>query len=401
MSLDALSALEAQDGRNAPQAVTLDGILDRAQDAGYPQSALRDLRSRAEMLRRVAHIARVDLDAEAQYAWDRVSETRRQRADQEKKTAERTGNPAERLSRLQHAQQLESQARKLESPSVDERFKARAVATELSIRLNARMRGIHFSVSDVEPSSLRLFEKAFQDHARGVESLGTPRGEAETVARMAFLQAMAEVDTTPDDPSGLRAAIVQYRKNTTRDFGPEAGHMRDQSLHDAPEIMDQGAPEDTEDTEGTASRSREVSRLSRALSLAAAAELDHRQYAVYLVLADNTHLFDWRVEPEGKLTFVKRHGVDRGENIAAKVVEELGGYAYSGRGAAYRAVHETLDSLGSAMQKLGRNVAIEDFPPRQRVQVMDRLTASREQIREATRERRPRSTRKRETQEID
>ena len=39
-----------------------------------------------------------------------------------------------------------------------------------------------------------------------------------------------EVDATPDEPAGLQAAIVQYRKNTTQDYGAEPGHLHDQPL---------------------------------------------------------------------------------------------------------------------------------------------------------------------------
>lgn len=367
--------------RHGGQSGMIGRILERAESAGYPAAALEDLRSRADMLQRVARIAEIDVDAEAKLVWERTAEIRRQRAELEKKAAEKSKDPVDRLSGLQRAQQLELQAKKLENPGVDEGFKARAVATELSIRLNARMRGIRFSVSDVEPSSLRIFEKSFQDHAKGVQSLGSSRAEAEHTARMAFLQAMVEVDAMPDDPTGLRSAIVQYRRNTTRDFGPESGHMKDQPLEATPEIQDMAAPV-LDGDEDVRKGSREVSRLRSALDLAAAVELSDRHYAVYRVLAANTHLFDWKMKQNDygidQLVFVKRQGADRGENIAQKVMEDVGGY--SGRGAAYRAVHETIDRVSEALEKLGRNVSIDGLTQDQRAQAAVRLTASREQI---------------------
>jgi len=388
MSQNALGTVETKS--NSPVLAgqahgMMDLVLDKAESAGYPAAAVEELRSRADMLRRVAQIAQIDVDAEARLVWERTAEIRRQRAAQEKKAAEKASNPAERLTGLQRSQQLEAQAQKLENPNIDEGFKARAVATELSIRLQAKMRDIRFSVSDVEPSSLRIFEKSFQDHARGVESLGSSRAEAEQAARMAFLQAMVEVDAMPDDPTGLRSAIVQYRKNTTRDFGREAGHMKDQSLDVTPEVQDLAASEYSEPDEEMAKNSREVSRLYRALDLAAAVELPDRQYAVYRVLAENTHLFDWKLKPNDwgfdQLVFVKRQGADRGENIAQKVMEEIGGY--SGRGAAYRAVHETIDRVAEALAKVGHHVSIDGLTSAQKKRAIERLTASPTRIKEA------------------
>ncbi|MGK9452144.1 hypothetical protein ACSSZE_12960 [Acidithiobacillus caldus] len=377
------------DTQSNPQELNLEAVLHRAEKAGYAPSAMESLRSRAEMLKRIAKIAGLDLDAIANDAWVNAAEYRRNRAKVARQEAERSSNPGERLEQLQLAKRLETQAQKLSSPSVDEKFLARAVATELSIRLDAQIRGIQISTMDVEPSSLRLFESAFKDYTFGVESLGVSRREAEQTARLAFLQAMEAVDATPDDPSGLRSAIVQFRRQATQEFGVESGHLRDVPLEEAPAVQEMLAPDSYEpdrglharDDEEQQQRSRDAARLGRALSLAAAAELSDRHYAVYRVLADNTHLFEWKIEPEGKLHLVKRTGAERGENIAAKVMEEVGGY--SGKGAAYRAVHETIDRLGEALQKLGRNVTIDDLTPKQRVRVLDRLSASDAQIRDA------------------
>ena len=377
------------DTQSNPQELNLEAVLHRAEKAGYAPSAMESLRSRAEMLKRIAKIAGLDLDAIATDAWMNAAEYRRNRAKIAKQEAERSSNPGERLEQLQLAKRLETQAQKLSSPSVDEKFRARAVATELSIRLDAHIRGIQVSTLDIEPSSLRLFESAFKDYTVGVESLGVSRREAEQTARLAFLQAMEAVDATPDDPSGLRSAIVQFRKQATQEFGVESGHLRDVSMDDAPEVQELSAPDryapdhglHARDDEEQQQRSREAARLARSLSLVAAAELSDRHYAVYRVLADNSHLFEWKIEQEGKLRLVKRTGAERGENIAAKVMEQVGGY--SGKGAAYRAVHETIDKLGEALQKLGRNITIDDLTPKQRVQVVDRLSASDAQIRDA------------------
>ncbi|AUW32577.1 hypothetical protein A5904_06080 [Acidithiobacillus caldus] len=371
------------------QELNLEAVLHRAEKAGYPPSAMESLRSRAQMLKRMEKVSRLDMDELAKDSWLCVAEHRLNRAKEIRKEAERITNAGERLEQLQLAKRLETQAQKLSSPSVDEKFRARAVATELSIRLDAQIRGIRISTTDVEPSSLRLFESAFKDYTFGVESLGVPRREAEQTARLAFLQAMEAVEATPDDPSGLRSAIVQFRRQATHEFGVESGHLRDVSVDDAPEVQQLSAPDSyapdrglhAREDEEQQQRSREAARLGRVLSLVAAAELPDRYYAVYRVLADNTHLFEWKIEPEGKLRFIKRAGAERGENIAAKVMEQVGGY--SGRGAAYRAVHETIDRLGEALQKLGRNVTIDDLTPQQRVRVLDRLSASDAQIRAA------------------
>lgn len=384
-ALDALEAEVSGKVTAAPQAEkpapTLEELLSQADTAGYPRPALESLRSHADLLRRVARLSRIDVDAETQSVWEHLPDFRKARADRERESAARAATPAERDDRLRRAKQLETQARELASPTVEDRFKARAFVTELSIRIAARLRGIEVHMPDVEPSSLRLFEKTFQDHSRGVEASGKSRQDAQHAARLAFLQAMVETDATPDDPAGLRAAIVQYRKNTTRAYGPESGHLHDQSLSESRAALDVPADSwsDSQDTQQAIA----VSRLSHSLSLAVAAELNPRHYAVYRVLSENTHLFDWRLEPDGELVFVKRSGVDKGENIAAQVMQDVGGY--SGRGAAYRAVHDTLDRLGTALQKYGRSVTIEDIPEAKRVLVTDRLTASREQVLEAAR----------------
>jgi len=381
---DALDALEAEVSGKvtaAPPAEkpapTLEELLFQADTAGYPRSALESLRSHADLLRRVERLSRIDVDAETQSVWEHLPDFRKTRADRERESAARAATPAERDDRLRRAKQLETQARELASPTVEDRFKARAFVTELSIRIAARLRGIEVHMPDVEPSSLRLFEKTFQDHSRGVEASGKSRQDAQHAARLAFLQAMVETDATPDDPAGLRAAIVQYRKNTTRAYGPESGHLHDQSLSESRAALDvsTGPGEDA----GNPEEAAEVSRLSRALALAAAAELNPRHYAIYRVLSENTHLFAWRLERDGKLVFVKREGAERGENIAAVVMRDVGGY--SGRGAAYRAVHDTLDRLGAALHKYGRDVTIEDIPVKRRTRATDRLTASREQVR--------------------
>ncbi len=362
-------------------APTLGGILSQAEAAGHSKSALESLRSHADLARRISGIAKIDLDAEIQAVWDHLPNFRRARAERERQAASQSASPAEREAHRRHAERLESQAWDLASPSAEDRLKARALVTELSIRLAARLRGIEVSLPDVEPSSLRTFERTFQDHTRGVEASGVSRQDAQHAARLAFLQALVEADATPDDPAGLRAAIVQYRKNTTRDYGVEPGHLYDQPLPETPQALEVPAPIESEDL--NTDRAIAVSRLSRSLSLAAAAELNPRHYAIYRVLAENTHLFDWRLEPDGKLVFVKRDGAGRGENIAVQVMQEVGGYA--GRGAAYRAVHDTLDRLGGALHKYGRDVTIEDIPVEKRTHATGRLTASREQVMEAAR----------------
>ena len=383
--LDDLEAVASGVPSPSPQepqpAPTLDGILSQAEAAGHPKSALESLRSHADLIRRISGIAKIDLDAEIQAVWDHLPNFRRSRAEREREAASRSASQAEREARLRHAERLESQAQDLASPTAEDWLKARALVTELSIRLAARLRGIEVSLPDVEPSSLRTFEKTFQDHTRGVEASGVSRQDAQHAARLAFLQALVEADATPDDPAGLRAAIVRYRKNTTRDYGVEPGHLHDQPLSETPQAIEVPAQGESEalDTD----RAIAVSRLSRSLSLAAAAELNPRHYAIYLVLSENTHLFDWRLEPDGKLVFVKRDGAGRGENIAVQVMQEVGGY--SGRGAAYRAVHDTLDRLGGAFHKYGRDVTIEDILVEKRTRATDRLTASREQVMEAAR----------------
>ncbi|MHB1706403.1 MAG: hypothetical protein ACYCSH_10260 [Acidithiobacillus sp.] len=393
-ALDALeSEISSTSGRDSQQGktATVEGILAQAESAGYPQAALESLRSHADLLRRTARIAQIDVDAEARAVYAHLSDFRLARAARERELAEK-GNPAERESRLNHAARLERQAQNLAAPSAEERLKARALATELSIRLAARLRNIEVSTPDVEPASLRLFERTFQAHTQGVESTtGASRAEAQHAARLAFLQAMMETETSPDDPSGLRAAIVQYRRNTTRDYGTEPGHRHDLSASDK-EIPERNEPQAPDTLSLLQSRledgqSAELARLSRALNLAAAAELNPRHYAVYMVLAENTHLFDWRLNPDGRLIFQKREGAEKGENIGAQVMRDVGGY--SGRGAAYRAMHETLDRLGEALQKYGREVTIKDIPPEKRTLAMDRLTASREQTLEAARSQRP------------
>jgi hypothetical protein len=382
-ALDALESELASPKEASPttERITVDGILARAESAGHSQAALALLKSQADLFRRMSTLAKVDVDAEAWEVWERLPEFRRERAGREREAATKLTDPAERKDRLGYAERLDNQARKLDSPSAEDRFKARAMVTELSIRLAARLRGIDVSTPDVEPSSLRLFERTFKDYAQGVEATGVTRAQAQNRARLAFLQAMVEADATPDDPAGLRTAIVRYRRNTTRDFGAEPGHLHDLPLSETPQALDvpTGPGEDPRNPEEAA----EVSRLSRALALAAAAELNPRHYAIYRVLSENTHLFDWRLEPDGKLVFVKREGAERGENIAAAVMREVGGYA--GRGAAYRAVHDTLDRLGDALHKYGRDVNIEDIPVEKRTRAMDRLTASREQVQETAR----------------
>ncbi|MBU2774470.1 hypothetical protein HMI48_11515 [Acidithiobacillus ferrooxidans] len=391
---NALDALEAEQatlagsdtGSNPP--ATVESLLAQAEAAGYPQSALDALHSRADLLRRVGRVAQIDVDAEAQAVYDRLPEFRRERAARERDTAMQASNPSERRTRLDRAQQLEHQAQQLFTPDDEAQLRGRALATELSIRLSARLRHIEISTLDVEPSSLRLFERTFQRHAQGVEATtGTDRVQAEHAARLGFLQAMIEVDATPDDPAGLQAAIVQYRKNTTRDYGAEPGHLHDQTLpehgSEAGKYRDPQAPDPLTlmESREEAQQSAEVARLSRALALVAATELSTRHYAVYQVLAENTHLFDWRLDPEGRLIFQKREGAEKGENIAVMVMQEVGGY--SGRGAAYRAVHDTLDRLGAALQKYGRDVTIEDIPVEKQTRATDRLTASRGEILEA------------------
>ena len=383
--LDDLEAVASGAPSPSPQepkpAPTLDGILSQAEAAGHPKSALEALRSHADLIRRISGIAKIDLDAEIQAVWDHLPNFRRSRAEREREAASQSASPAEREARLRHAKQLVTQAQNLASPTAEDRFRARALVTELSIRLAARLRGIEVSLPNVEPSSLRTFEKTFQDHTRGVEASGMSRQDAQHAARLAFLQALVEADATPDDPAGLRAAIVRYRKNTTRDYGVEPGHLHDQPLSETPQAIEVPAQVESEalDTD----RAIAVSRLSRSLSLAAAAELNPRHYAIYRVLSENTHLFDWRLGPDGKLVFVKRDGAGRGENIAVQVMQEVGGYA--GRGAAYRAVHDTLDRLGEALHKYGRDVTTEDIPVEKRTRATDRLTASRKQVMEAAR----------------
>ncbi|MEY2340923.1 hypothetical protein AB4090_02300 [Acidithiobacillus sp. IBUN Pt1247-S3] len=383
--LEDLEALAAANGNSttAPSPDTADGIIAQAEAAGYPDNAIKALRSHAELVKRTALIAKIDVNAEAQYVHEHLPDLRRARAATEWELAAK-GSAEERKARLKRAVRLEDQAEKLAAPSANERDKARALATELSIRLAAQLRNIQVSTPDVDPASLQLFERTFRDHTQGVAATGTNKAKAQHAARLAFLQAMIETDTTPDDPTGLHAAIVRYRKNTTQDFGAEPGHLHDLPLSEinesaagiTPDRLYQMVAREDDD------RAAEVARLSRALTLAAATDLNPRQYAIFQVMAENTHLFDWKMEND-KLLFQKRDGAEKGENIAGLVMDQVGGFA--GKGAAYRAVHVTLDRLGEAFQKYGRNVAIEDIPSGKRTQSLDRLTASREQIMEAAR----------------
>ncbi len=383
--LEDLEALAAANGNStmAPSPDTADGIIAQAEAAGYPESALKTLRSHAELMKRAALIAKIDVNAEAQYVYDHLPDLRRTRAATERELAVRAGGVEDRNVRLERAARLEAQAEKLAAPSANERDKARALATELSIRLAAQLRNIQVSTPDVDPASLQFFERTFRDNAQGVAAqTGANKTQAQHAARLAFLQAMIETDTTPDDPTGLHAAIVRYRKNTTQDFEAEPGHLHDVSLPEinesaagiTPDRLSQMVARDDDD------RAAEVVRLSRSLNVTAAADLNPRQYAIFQVMAENTHLFDWKIEND-RLLFQKREGSEKGENIASLVMDQVGGF--SGKGAAYRAVHVTLDRLGEAFQKYGRNVAIEDIPSGKRTQSLDRLTASREQVMEA------------------
>lgn len=384
--LEDLEALAAANGNStmAPFPDTADGIIAQAEAAGYPESALKTLRSHAELVKRTALIAKIDVNAEAQYVYDHLPELRRTRAATERELTAK-GSAEERKALLERAVRLEDQAEKLAAPSADERDKARALATELSIRLAAQLRNIQVSTPDVDPASLQLFERTFRDNAQGVAAqTGANKTQAQHAARLAFLQAMIETDTTPDDPTGLHAAIVRYRKNTTQDFEAEPGHLHDVSLPEinesaagiTPDRLSQMVAREDDD------RAAEVVRLSRSLNVTAAADLNPRQYAIFQVMAENTHLFDWKIEND-RLLFQKREGSEKGENIASLVMDQVGGF--SGKGAAYRAVHVTLDRLSEAFQKYGRNVAIEDIPAGKRTQALDRLTASREQVMEAAR----------------
>ncbi|MBU2788453.1 hypothetical protein HFQ13_09635 [Acidithiobacillus sp. VAN18-1] len=387
--LNGLESLELEASGNGDTVMpsspgTVEGILAQAEAAGYPDSALKTLRSHAELVKRTAMIAKIDVNTEAQYVYEHLPELRRTRAATERELAAK-GSAEERKTRLERAARLEDQANKLTAPSANDREKARALATELSIRLASQLRNIQVSTPDVDPAGLQLFERTFHDHAQGVAAqTGASKAQAQHAARLAFLQAMTETDTTPDDPTGLHAAIVRYRKNTTQDFGAEPGHLHDVPLSEVsenatgitPDRLSRMAEREEHD------RAAEVVRLSRALTLAAATELNLRQYAIFQVMAENTHLFDWKIEND-RLLFQKREGSEKGENIASLVMDQVGGF--SGKGAAYRAVHVTLDRLGEALQKYGRNVAIEDIPSGKRTQALDRLTTSREQVMEAAR----------------
>lgn len=349
-------------GRHLP---TLTDILQQARQAGYPEQALEELRSRAEFLRRVSDIAKIDVDAEVEAAFRRLPEFRQQRAAEESKIAASLTDPAERKSRQEHARWLERQAATLARPDADGQLRARALATELSVRLAAKLRGIELSTPDVDPSSLRLFERTFEKHTRGLESEGLEREEARHQARLAFLQALVEADVSPDDSTGLHAAIVQYRKITTRSVGAEPGHLHDQSLEESGNHHRTEQPTETDpmvvlESQEESVPEQNIAAIAQTLDRTAAAALRPRQYAIFQVLAGNTQLFDWRLDPDGKLRFQKRKGADKGANIAAVVMDEVGGF--SGRGAAYRAVHDTLDRLGEALRQMGRDALLEELP---------------------------------------
>ncbi|UTV80088.1 hypothetical protein MQE22_08635 [Acidithiobacillus sp. YTS05] len=321
--------------------------------------------------------------------WTHLPAFRQQRAAEERELAAGLPESAEKQSRLDHARWLEKQVTQLAGPDVEERVRARALATELSVRLTAKLRNIELSTPNVDPTSLRIFERTFQRHTRGMESQGgMNRDDAQHQARLAFLQAMIEADVSPEDPGGLQSAIVQYRKITAKTLGAEPGHLRDQSLEELgeghgielPAALSSAATEDPE-------RMRGIRSLAQSLDQLAAAELRPRQYAIYQVLAHNTNLLDWRLDPDGKLRFQKRKGAEKGVNLATEVMREVGGF--SGRGAAYRAVHEILDRLGEALRRLDREVVVEELPGEKQVQDREAI------IRERDADRKPGPTRER------
>ncbi len=90
------------------------------------------------------------------YVHDHLPELRRARAQVQRLAAENlVREPAERQARLNHAHKLEQQAGELSAQNVDERWKARALVTELSIRLSARLRQVQVSTHPYLPSPVR------------------------------------------------------------------------------------------------------------------------------------------------------------------------------------------------------------------------------------------------------
>ncbi len=368
---------------------TADELLQKVQQSKYPPEQLAELSSQVELLQFAQSFAKIDVNGLAADTWARLPEIRRERAAEIDERIRRGGIPKEEKERLQkQADSLRRSAEKLSAPDVDEQFKARAFATEFAIRTASRIRGIHKDIPALPPDLQENLRDGFSRYvsvlvddqlSRNKKPNEHDKHEAKRIAEKdAGMLLLEHIRQASKEGQNVEAGITSFLKTVSPEINPEPGHRHDVSLdeilgqenddHDAsgeaslkampesliePDSTALSAAEREEHSEA-ARRAQEAREASIAFRLhqAALVALNPREYAIYHVLLDNAHVLDFRINQETQKLSVKkkaREGIEKGVT-PAKLVREALPEIYSGDGAAYRAIDQTVSRLSEALR---------------------------------------------------
>lgn len=355
---------------------TANELLDKVKEAGYPKEQLAELAAQVELLRYAQELSGIDVDALAADTLKRLPELRRGRAavlGKEVATGKdfrgATLNNHDRQTKKEQVERLEKSAEKLASPDADERFRARAFATEFAIVVESQIRGVTKNIDVVEPDLLGRFNGA---HARMRAHLQKMEGYTPEQALIVVNKRLLEsVGEAKKEGRTLAAGLEAFVDGITQEIGAASGHLNDVSVD---RYWDEGDGEtrlrtphslktgDDVTVEATTSALQERAAEERAmeaqqhtlaegLNRAAAYNMNIREYAIFRTMLDYDHLFDWKIDKDTQEVSIRRKkGAEIGATPPAVLREALPN-VYSGDGAARRAIHQMTDRLAATLRE--------------------------------------------------
>lgn len=364
-------------------------LLKKVEEAKYPPGQLEEIRSQTELLRAAQVLANIDVDEIARDVFDHLPEFRRQRASViREKAAGIKDDQKQKKSLLEQSARLLDSAEKLASPDAAEQFKLRAFATEYTAVISSKIRNIHKSVTAIEPGVLDDFTASHNRIVRDLESQGVAKEDALSTANMRFLAYLAAAQS---GGFGQEEGIRRFVKDVNKELNPESGHRNDVRLSNYMDSgQEVGAKEDDKSRptpEGLKNRNDPLALMGREqrekspdaedlrdvqkkkdaeksvadqIHKAALVTLNDREYAIFHTLLDNHHVLDFEIDQKtGKLAVHKKSGVEKGVTPVSIIREALP-EIYSGDGAAYRAVNQTVDKLSRAILDNQQGIELTD-----------------------------------------
>lgn len=330
-------------------------IERQIRESGLPPDKIHGFEQDRMVLQAIEHLSGFDADKKTQDLWTRLPHARKSRADELRAQAINHSGPEAQIKRRQ-AERLTASASKLESPNINNTFKARAFATEFSATVSLQLRGLDFSKYCPTPDTAKQFKASHANTVRELREAGLALEQAQIIANR---EAALMVALALRQKRGLQAGIDDFIAGEHLLHRVEAGHLHDISLDSVDTETGKPAPEiakvlsslaTTQETDSPKSDQKLARALSGHLHETAAQHLNDRQYVIFRVLMDEGHAIRFERGKSNEITAKKAvsQGVETGETPAHFVMQALPD-VFHGRGAAQRALNETLSRLDTAL----------------------------------------------------